>query len=163
MSKLDVTTPTDTTVRFTRRFSARPVAVFRAFTTADLMLKWYGADTWPPVHVESEPRAGGHYRMVWAHADGRQMAVTGRYVDVDPPHRIVGREIFDEDWTGGDTVSTTLFEAIDGGTKITMTIEYSSRKARDGALATPMAEGMEASFANLDKLIEDPSWQEENG
>ena len=81
------------------------------------------------------------------------MAVTGHYDTVEPPHRIVSREIFDEDWTGGETLSTTLFEATEGGTLMTMTIAYSSAEARDNVLATPMAEGLERSFANLEALL----------
>ena len=159
MGKLEVLTPTKNTVQFKRRFAARPETVFKAFTTGDLMLRWYGSEPYPVTHARSDPRRGGTYRLEWTGPGGHVMAVTGHYDEVDPPHRIVSREIFDEDWTGGETVSTTVFEAVDGGTLMTMTIEYSSMEARDGALATPMAEGMEASFANLDRFLEDPSWQ----
>jgi hypothetical protein len=74
--------------------------------------------------------------------------------------RIVSAEVFDEDWTGGETVSTIVLNEVNAQTTLINTIVYSSKEARDGALATPMAEGMEMSFSNLDLLLEqgfDPS------
>lgn len=157
MSKLEVSTPTETSIVFKRRFANAPETVFAAFTKADLMLQWYGSEPYPVTHAASDPRPGGTYRLEWTGPDGHVMAVTGRYDEVAPPHRIVSREIFDEDWTGGETLSTILFEAINDGTLMTMTIEYSTVDARDSVLASPMAEGLERSFANLEALLEKQS------
>ena len=38
-------------------------------------------------------------------------------------------------------------------TTTTTSVLYSSKEARDGALATPMAEGMEMGFTRLDELL----------
>lgn len=153
MTKLYVSTPDANTIVFKRHFAARPETVFAAFTTAEIMLQWYGSEPYPVTHVESDPRPGGKYRMVWTGPDDHQMAVTGYYDEVDAPGRIVSREMFDEDWTGGETRSTTLFAPSNGGTLMTMTIEYSSVEARDSVMKSPMAEGMERSFANLDAWL----------
>ena len=153
MNKLDVSTPNQTTIVFKRHFAAKPETVFAAFTKADLMLQWYGSEPYPVTHAKSDAWPGGTYRLEWTGPDGHVTAVTGHYNTVEPPHRIVSREIFDEDWTGGETLSTTLFEATEGGTLMTMTVAYSSAEARDNVLATPMAEGLERSFANLEALL----------
>ena len=81
------------------------------------------------------------------------MAMSGLIKEIEPPSRIVSREIFDEDWTGGETVSTLLFEERDGRTHLTNTIVYASAEAREAALKTGMTEGMEMGFGNLDRLL----------
>ena len=50
-------------------------------------------------------------------------------------------------------MSTLTFDEQDGLTTLVNTIVYASSEARDGALATPMAEGMEFGFRTLDGLL----------
>jgi uncharacterized protein YndB with AHSA1/START domain len=81
------------------------------------------------------------------------MAMRGTVREIEPPARIVHTEIFDQDWTGGETLVTTELAEDGAGTLTTMTIVYSSLKARDGALASGMTEGMEQSYRRLDGLL----------
>lgn len=78
----------------------------------------------------------------------------GTFRDIARPERVVSTELFDDDWTGGETLVRTEFTAADGATTlVTTTVLYSSREARDGALRTGMTEGMEQGFRNLDELL----------
>ena len=72
---------------------------------------------------------------------------------IERPERIVHTELFDQDWTGGETVGTSILTERGGKTTLTMTILYSSKEARDGALRTGMTEGMTVSYARLDDLM----------
>jgi uncharacterized protein YndB with AHSA1/START domain len=65
----------------------------------------------------------------------------------------VSAELFDEDWTGGETVNTTTLTEHAGKTTLDIRILYTSKQARDGALATGMTEGMSAGFDRLDALL----------
>ena len=65
----------------------------------------------------------------------------------------VHTELFDEDWTGGETLGTVVLTERGGKTTLTQTILYSSREARDGALKTPMAEGMAYGYDQLAELL----------
>lgn len=76
----------------------------------------------------------------------------GTFVEVTPPSRIVHVEVFDQDWTGGETRVTTELTEVDGVTTMSMTVLYSSMAARDGALRSGMTTGMEMSYARLDDL-----------
>jgi uncharacterized protein YndB with AHSA1/START domain len=102
---------------------------------------------------EVDLRVGGRYRYEWNGPDGELMAVGGEFREVDPPSRLVTTELFDEDWTGGETLVTADFIDQAGQTRLEMTILYSSREARDGALASGMTEGMEMGYAGLDELL----------
>jgi uncharacterized protein YndB with AHSA1/START domain len=81
------------------------------------------------------------------------MGLSGIFREISPPERIVHTELFDEDWTGGETVVTTVLTEQGGKTAMTMTVLYSSREARDGALATPMEQGMAQSYDRLERLL----------
>ena len=48
---------------------------------------------------------------------------------------------------------TTLFEERNGKTTVRMTVLYASKEARDMAISTPMAEGMEMGYARLEKML----------
>ena len=151
---LQVTTPSDREIVVVRDFEAPRRQVFDAFTKPDLVKRWlYGPEDWQMAVCEIDFQVGGAFRYVWRHTGGSEMGLSGVYREIVPPERIVHAELFDEDWTGGETVVTTIFAEQDGRTTVTITVFYSSREARDGALATPMAEGMEMSYARLDKLL----------
>ncbi len=81
------------------------------------------------------------------------MGMGGTFVEVTPPSRIVHVEIFDVDWTGGETRVTTELTEAGGVTTMTMTVRYSSEAAREAALTTGMTSRMEMSYARLDALL----------
>lgn len=151
---LSVSTPTPTTVVVTRDFHAPRPLVWDAFTRPDLLRRWMiGPDGWTMSVCEMDFVPGGRFRYVWSKPGADDMGMGGAYVAIEPPARIVHREIFDADWTGGETTVTTAFEERSGVTRMTLTVEYSSTAARDGALAIGMTAGMEMSYARLDGLL----------
>jgi uncharacterized protein YndB with AHSA1/START domain len=76
----------------------------------------------------------------------------GVFRELAPPGRIVHTELFDEDWTGGETTVTTLFIEKAGKTTVAMRVLYATQEARDGAVPG-MSEGMESSYARLDAML----------
>ena len=73
----------------------------------------------------------------------------------DPDHgRLVTAELFDEDWTGGEAINAMTLKSVGAQTLMTLTVTYSSREARDGAIKTGMLGGMEAGYARLDDVLE---------
>jgi uncharacterized protein YndB with AHSA1/START domain len=137
-----------------RTFDAPRQLVWDCHTKPELVKRWlFGPDGWSMPECEIDLRVGGRYRYLWRHRDGREMAMSGILRDVVEPERIVNTELFDEDWTDGETVVTTTFTERKGKTTLNMIIRYSSTKARDAALATPMAEGMEMGYARLDDIF----------
>lgn len=153
--KLDVTTPSDREIAMIRRFDAPPHLVWEAFARPSLIRRWmYGPEKWRLQVCTLDIRPGGALRYEWHGPDGAIMGLSGAFQEVNPPRRMVHTELFDEDWTGGETRVTTTF-APDGldATVVTMTIRYTSRQARDEALKTAMAEGMEMGYVRLDGLL----------
>lgn len=76
-----------TELRYEVEIEARPEVVFRHLTERDGLLRWMA------VEVEADVRPGGILR--WTHENGATMV--GRFVELDPPTRVV----FRYGWEGG--------------------------------------------------------------
>lgn len=137
-----------------RKFHAPKQLVFDAHTKAELVRRWcYGPEGWSFETCEIDLKVDGTFRYVWRSDDGRTMGMKGRFLEIQAPDRIVHTEIFDEDWTGGETIVTTLFEEVNGITHLSCSVVYASKEAREGALRTGMVDGMEMGYARIESII----------
>jgi uncharacterized protein YndB with AHSA1/START domain len=151
---LTVATPTDREVVIRRVVDAPRGMVFDAHTKPDLVRRWLlGPPGWTMPVCEIDLRVGGKYRYVWKHADGQAMGMGGTFTEVVRPSRIAATQLFDEDWTGGETLVITEIVEQSGKSTITTTVRYASREARDAALQTGMTTGMEAGYERLEELL----------
>jgi uncharacterized protein YndB with AHSA1/START domain len=151
---LKVTTPTNREIVLTRAFAAPRRLVFDALTKLELLKRWmYGPDGHSLPVCEIDLKAGAVFRFVWRGPDGTDMGMRGVYREIAPPGRIVHTELFDEDWTGGETLVTTVLTEQGGKTTLTMTVLYRSREARDAVLKTGMVQGVAASYDRLAELL----------
>src|SRR3569833_3120663 len=134
----------------TRSFNAPARIVFEAWTTPDLLKRW-----WVPrsagmtmVSCEADVRVGGSYRFVFAPPDfPAPMAFFGRYTEVTPPSRL--------DWTNeesGESASSTLTcEERGGTTLLTLHEVYPSQEAFEEALQA--GNGDPEQCGQLDELL----------
>lgn len=152
---LQVTTPSDREILMTRALDAPRELVWDAFTKPELVKRWLlGPPGWTMPVCEIDLRVGGAYRFVWRKEDGVEMGMGGVHREIEKPERLVRTELFDQDWTGGETVATVVFNERNGSTIVDITVLYSSQEARDGALASGMKEGMAAGYDRLEELLE---------
>lgn len=150
---LEVTTPSPTEALIVRSFAAPRRLVFDAYTKPELVTRWMlGPPGWTMPVCEIDLRPGGRFRWEWKGAEGQTMGVSGVYKEVVAPERTVHTELFDEDWTGGETLVTTLFSESGRRTTVSMTVRYSSTAARDAAVSM-MADGMEMGYQRLDAIL----------
>ncbi len=155
MSKLSLRTEGDTVVVVTRRFAAPPAEVFRAHTEPALLQRWcLGPEGWTMPVCVCDARPGGTMRYEWVNADGAGFHLTGEFVEVDAPHRIVHIERMHlPDPTPDNRVETTF--APDGdGTLLTMRMQLPDAATRAMMLSTGMEHGMEDSYQRLER-----AWQ----
>jgi uncharacterized protein YndB with AHSA1/START domain len=146
------TTPSDRELVITRLVDAPRRLVFDAWTDPRHIPQWLlGPDGWTMPVCEMDLRPGGSWRYVWRKDDGCEMAMSGEVRDVVRPERLVTTERWGPEWP--ETVNTVMFTEAAGKTTITLTILYPSKEARDAAMATGMADGIDQSFARLDRLV----------
>ena len=138
-----------------RTFDAPRHLVFDAFSKPELVRQWLlGPPGWSMPVCEIDFRVGGKYRYVWRHdRNGNEMGMGGVYREIVTPERIVNTETFDEPWYPGEAVGTLVLTEESGKTKVTQTVRYASREARDGVLQSPMESGVAASYDRLENLL----------
>jgi uncharacterized protein YndB with AHSA1/START domain len=154
VGNLLVSTPSDREIRIERSFTAPRQLVFDAHTKPDLVRRWLlGPGDWSMPVCDIDLRVGGRYRYVWRHPEKGEMGLSGEFREIVPPGRLVATEQFDEAWYPGECVDTTVLTEENGQTDMTLTMLYESEAARDIALRSPMAEGIEAGYQRLDDIL----------
>ena len=146
-----VTTPTDREIRIERVFDAPRDRVWRAFTEPELLAQWWGRGN-KLVIERLEVERGGHWRFVEHSAEGVH-GFEGRFREVTPPERMV--QTFEWDGMPGYVVveTVTLEDLGDGRTKVVNVSLFHTTEERDGMLSSGMEQGLNQSYAALDRLL----------
>ena len=137
----------------TRTFKGPARIVFKAWTTPELLKRWWAPKSFGITFVscEADVRTGGSYRFVFRHPAAEQpMEFFGRYIEVTPHSRLVWTN--DEGGEGG-AVTTVTFEERGAATLVVMYDLYPSKEALDGAIASGSTGGFGESFEQLDELL----------
>ena len=154
VNPLIIQTDNDLEVVIIREFDAPRDLLYRCHTEADLVRQWLlGPPGWTMPVCEIDARVGGKYRYVWKQDSGAEMGMGGLFRVIVRPERIVNTQLFDQDWTGGETVGTMTLTESNGRTTLHNVVVYASKEARDGALMTGMMEGMQSAYQKLDALL----------
>ena len=160
-NRLQISTPTDTTIVLTRTFAAPRRQVWDAMFTPDSMRRW---TLLPPgltmTVCECEARVGGTLRLV-SRSDEADPAMTleGVFTEVALHERAVHTETMALG-TGeliGSLVEMHEFAEQDGVTTMRITQTYPSKDARDGVVESGMDQAMEACYERLDALLAQPA------
>jgi uncharacterized protein YndB with AHSA1/START domain len=144
---------TDGTLRMERTFNAPRQAVFDAWTSPEVLKRWWpaGADWDTPV-AEVDVRVGGRLRLVMRSPDGEEFGGTGEYVEIVPPERLVYTWTWDghEGHRGSQLVEVEFTERGDGTTTVVLT----NTGLEDERDRREHREGWDASFDNLKRVLE---------
>ena len=109
------------TLRIERTFHAPAEAVFDAWTSEEVIRRWWQAEIgWETSEAEVDLRLGGAVRVVMRDPDkGIDHGGGGHYTEIEPPYRLAFSWIWD-----GDTRRTLIeldFEETDGVTTVSFT------------------------------------------
>ena len=88
-AKLMVSTPNDREIVMTRVFNAPRGLVFRAFTDASMIPRWWGRSDHTTMVERMDVRPGGAWRFVCRDPQGNEYAFKGTYLEVVPPEKLV--------------------------------------------------------------------------
>ena len=96
-----------------RIFDAPREIVFKAWTNAESVARWFGPHDFTAPHCEIDFRVGGRYRICMLSPEGEEFWVEGEYQDIVEPERIVFT--WNREYPNGEvwsrTVATVTFEA----------------------------------------------------
>lgn len=147
-----VSLPADDQILITREFGAPRHLVWRAWTTPELISRWWVAGHGEPTVTEVDLRVGGAWRYVFVTPDGFEVGFHGVYREVVTNERLVNTEVY-EGMPDGEAVVTNTFADLGGGrTLLTTLVQHSCREHRDAHIASGMESGMQTGLDLLEEV-----------
>jgi uncharacterized protein YndB with AHSA1/START domain len=156
--KAELTLPGDDQILVTREFDAPRHLVYRAWTTPELVARWWTAKRGSAVTMEIDLRVGGRWRYVMETDGGQTVAFHGEYREVVPEERLVTTEVYEgaplppEELEANATVNTVTFAEQDGRTLVTMLTECPSPQVREMIVASGMEDGLQDALDLLEEV-----------
>jgi uncharacterized protein YndB with AHSA1/START domain len=148
-----VTLPTDEQILITREFDAPKHLVYRAWTTPELVRRWWSGHRGVMTIAEMDLRVGGAWRYVMVAHGGHEVAFHGEYREIVPNERIVSTEVYEGPWPEGEpAVNTVTFTEVDGRTTLTLLSQLASREDRDTVINSGMELGMQEQMEILEQI-----------
>ena len=146
-----VTLPTDTQILITREFNAPRHLVYRAYTTPELIKRWWSGDRGEVTSADVDLRVGGTWRYVMTANAGFEVAFHGEYLEIVPDERIVSTEVF-EGMPEAEAVSTITFTEEDGRTTLAILVQHTSQEHRDIHINSGMEDGLQEAMDHLEQV-----------
>lgn len=156
-----VNTRSETELEVVRRFDAPVEQIWEFFSEGDRLRQWMlGPPGWSMPVCEMDFRVGGQYENVFRNdEDGLEIVIAGEFRVIEKHREIVQdeRHVIGHLGEGKsqETVVTISFQEAEGMAAVTTLIEYTTKAARDAALATDMGVAMEMGYCRIDELLKD--------
>ena len=149
-----ITLTSDTEYLVTRVFDAPAELVFKAYTTPELVKRWWGFETGEWLVCEIDLRVGGTWRFVVNERD-MEVGFHGEYREIERPHRLVSTEAYEgiPDPDANASLNILTLDERDGVTTITVLVQHKSQEDRDAVLASGMEGGLQVSYNRLEDLV----------
>ena len=138
----------------TREFDAPPHLVYRAWTTPELIKRWWSAARGAVTVADVDLRVGGMWRWVMVTEDDFEVAFHGEYRELVPNERIVCTEVY-ESFPEADAASlnTMVFTEKNGRTAMTILVQHNKQEHRDAHINSGMEAGMQDAMDLLEQAI----------
>jgi len=137
------------TLRMERAFQAPAEAVFDAFTSEEVLRRWWHAGhDWETTQADVDLRVGGEVRVVMRDPHkGEEYAGGGTYREIEPPTRLVFTWIWDDDQR--ETLIEVDLEERDGVT----TVRFTHSGLLDAEALRSHEDGWGKVFDNLERTL----------
>jgi len=152
-----VTLPTDEQILITREFDAPRHLVYKAWTTPELVRRWWSGRSGEMTVAEIDLRVGGAWRYVMIADGGFEVAFHGEYREIVPNERIVTTEVYEmpgaEPLAPADEPLNIIdFTEADGRTTVTLLVQCSTRDLRDTIIESGMEAGLQEGMDLLEEV-----------
>ena len=151
-----VTLPADDQILITREFNAPRHLVYKAWTTPELVRRWWHAKRGEVTVAEIDLRVGGRWRWVMVTPDGLEVGFHGEYRELVPDERIVSTEVYEgipvpEGTPETAALNTLTLDETDGRTTLSLLVQHDSKATRDAVIESGMEDGLQDAL----DLVED--------
>lgn len=147
-----VTLPADTQILITREFDAPKHLVYKAWTTPELVRRWWHANRGEMTVCDIDLRVGGSWRYVMNAAGFGEVGFHGEYRQIVPNERLVSTEVYEgiPDADAQAALDTLTLEEVDGRTIMTVLVEHPTKEGRDAHIESGMEAGMQDAMDLLE-------------
>ena len=146
-----VTLPADDQILITREFDAPKHLVYKAFTTPELVKRWWHANRGEMTVAEIDLRVGGKWRYVMVAEGDFEVGFHGEYREIVPNERIVSTEVY-EGMPSAEAVNTMTLTEADGRTTLEILVQHASKEHRDAHIESGMEAGMQDAMDLLEEV-----------
>ena len=149
-----VTLPSDTQIQITREFDAPKHLVYKAWTTPELVRRWWHANRGEMTVCDIDLRVGGAWRYVMV-ADGfGEVGFHGEYREIVANERLVSTEAYEGIPNADEnaTVNILTLTEVDGRTTMTILVEHPTKEGRDAHIESGMEAGMQDAMDLLEQV-----------
>jgi uncharacterized protein YndB with AHSA1/START domain len=146
-----VTLPTDEQILIVREFDAPKHLVYKAYTTPELVKRWWSGQRGETTSAEIDLRVGGTWRYVMIANEGFEVAFHGEFREIVPNERIVSTEVY-EGAPDGEALDTATFTEVDGRTTLTILMQLATKQDRDMVIESGMESGLQEAFDLLEQV-----------
>ena len=150
--KAQVTTPTDEEILIVREFDAPKHLVYKAYTTPELVRRWWAGERGEMETCEIDLRVGGKWRYAMVAKGGFQVAFHGEFSEIVENERLVTTEVY-EGAPGSPALNVVTFEEHEGRTTLTIVMRVESREVRDMIIDSGMEGGLQEGLDLLEQIV----------
>jgi uncharacterized protein YndB with AHSA1/START domain len=144
-----VTEESGQVLRIERTFAAPAQDVFDAWTSPEVMRRWFHAGPdWDTPEAEVDLRVGGKVRVVMRRPDGTQVEAQGEYTLIDRPYRLVMTWTFDDDPSNEQLIELSFSESEGSTTVLMINSGIAADERRDA-----QDEGWRECFDELERML----------
>ncbi|MGZ5310098.1 MAG: SRPBCC family protein [Solirubrobacterales bacterium] len=140
------------TLTMERTYAAPAQRVFDAFTSEEVMRRWWHAgDDWETPEARVDLRVGGEIRVVMRNPHKDELyGGGGRYTEIDPPVGLAFTWLWDDDRDQTEQLIEIDFDERDGRT----TVRFTHRNLWDEETVADHEDGWGKVFENLKRIVE---------
>jgi len=146
-----VTLPADDQILITREFDAPKELVYKAWTTPELVRRWWSAKRGEVTVAEIDLRVGGTWRYVMIADGGIEVAFHGEYREIVPNERLVSTEVY-EGMPDAEALDTLTLSESEGRTTMTILVQHATKEHRDAHIESGMEDGMQDALDLLEQV-----------
>ena len=149
-----VTLPADEQILITREFDAPKELVYKAWTTPELVRRWWSGERGEMTVAEIDLRVGGKWRYAMIANEGFEVAFHGEYREIAPNERLVSTEAYEgiPDADEHAALNTLTLTEVDGRTILEVLVEHPTKQGRDMHIESGMEGGLQEALDRLEQV-----------
>jgi uncharacterized protein YndB with AHSA1/START domain len=144
-----VTDESNHVVRLERTFASSAEDVFDAWTSPEVMRRWFHcASDWDTPVAEVNLQVGGKVRVVMRRPDGTEAEMSGEFTRIDRPRKLVMTWTFYDDPSDEQLLELSFSESEGSTTVLLVNSRISTDERRDG-----QGWGWRGCLSELERLL----------